>query len=107
MSMWLLLLISTLRMFVQFPNFITFSKETEKNEKNEKNEKKHRKKKKKKFHAAQFLFTVGQEREERGRGRQEMATVVGDASLDVCNLTEMKREESMVFYGWTCLGSSV
>lgn len=65
------------------------------------------KKKKKKFHAAQFLFTVGQEREERGRGRQEMATVVGDASLDVCNLTEMKREESMVFYGWTCLGSSV
>ena len=64
-------------------------------------------KKKKKFHAAQFLFTVGQEREERGRGRKEMATVVGDASLDVCNLTEMKREESMVFYGWTCLGSSV
>lgn len=64
-------------------------------------------KKKKKFHAAQFLFTVGQEREERGRGKQEMATVVGDASLDVCNLTEMKREESMVFYGWTCLGSSV
>lgn len=64
-------------------------------------------KKKKKFHAAQFLFTVGQEREERGRGRKEMATVVGDASLDVCNLTEMKREESKVFYGWTCLGSSV
>lgn len=78
-------------------------------EKREKREKREEtpKKKKKKFHAAQFLFTVGQEREERGRGRQEMATVVGDASLDVCNLTEMKREESKVFYGWTCLGSSV